>query len=203
MLEIKRSPGTHAAEALRLAAELYLGIRRKPPAISRLREELRSHKRTLERNIREFGHQVKMMMKIQREKLITRQTIQQRLSLTASWLHAVSCSLSRLDKSIRDGTNGDELTDEMRIVDHICDMANHEIEANLRGLRRNTDRTMLACAEAAAIQMASWPLSDYVVPERTPDESVRGRGRKPDQTHIDQFGSGSAFEPADLPTQEG
>lgn len=203
MLQIKRSPVAHAAEALRLATELYLGIRRKPPVISRLRGELRSHKRTLERNIREFGHQVKMMMKIHREELITRQTIQQRLSLTASWLHAMSCSLSRLDQSIRDGANGAELTDEMRIVDHIFDMANHEIEANLRGLRRNTDRTMLACAEASANQMASWPVSDYVVPEWAPDESVRGRGRKPDQTHIDQFGSGSAFAATDLPTQEG
>jgi alkylation response protein AidB-like acyl-CoA dehydrogenase len=200
MLELKQNPARHPVAGIRLALELYLGIRRRTPVISRLRPELEHHARELERHIREFGHKVKMMLKIHREELITRQMVQRRLSWCALWIHAMACSLSRLDKSIRDGANGEQLAGETRIVEHICALASHEIAASTRALRQNTDRTMLACAQAAITQVESLPNSDYVIPERTPDEEARGTGRIPDQTHIPQFGSGSTVATADIPT---
>ena len=200
MLGVKSSPAKHVKEGLRLVLELYLGVRRRAPVMSRSRSELDGLKRALERNIREFSHQVKLAMRIHREGLITRQMIQQRLSWCVVWIHALACSLSRLDKSIRDGANGDQLANETKIVEHVCAMAEHEIGLNIRALRQNIDRTTVACAHAAMKQMDSLPNSDYVIPERTPDESARGTGRNPDQTHIPQFGSGSNVATADVPT---
>ncbi len=200
MLGLKKNPLRHPGAALRLAAELYLGWRRPAPRIGCLRAELDPLARGLERHVREFSHQVKMMLKVHREQLITRQMIQQRLSWIVLWIHAVACSLSRIDQSIRDGANGQQLDHEMRIVEHISAIAGHEIEASIRALRQNTDRTMRACAQAAMSHMDSLPDSDYVIPEQTPDEWARGKGRQPDQTHIPQFGTGSTASTADVPT---
>ena len=198
MLEIKKNPAKHLGTGLRLALELYLGLRRRPPNMTRLRRELAPLRRQLERNIREFSHQVKMMLKIHREELITRQLIQRRLSWCSLWIHAAACSLARLDQSIRQGANGSQLADEMHTVEHICAMADSEIRTNIRDLRQNTDRTTRTCARAAMNQMDSLPNSDYVIPERTPDASARGTGRTPDQAHIPQFGSGSTVATADV-----
>ncbi len=200
LLAIKQNPARHARQGLRLALELYLGVRRSRPMISGLRPELAHLKQPLARSIREFSHQVKMMFRIHREELITRQMIQQRLSWCALWIQAAVCSLSRLDQSVRNGTNGKALADEVRTVEHICDLANHEIAANLRDLRLNTDRTMRPAAQAFRKRMETLPNSDYVIPERTPDEAARGTGRVPDQSQIPQFGSGSTVPTADIPT---
>ncbi len=200
LLAVKKSPARHVLPGLRLALELFFGVRRSPPVISRLRPELGHLKGRLERNVREFSHQVKMMLKIHREQMITSQMIQQRLSWCALWIHAATCSLSRADRSLRKGVNGSPLAEELKIVEHICAMADREIASAIRDLRQNTDRTMLACAEAAMSQMETLPDSDYVIPESTPEESVRGKGRVPDQTHIPQFGSGSMVDTADVPS---
>lgn len=200
MMAVKRNPAAHPGKALRLAMELYLGVRRAAPTITRLRPELRHLVGALAANTRQFSHQVKMMLKVHREKLISRQTIQERLSWCALWIHAASCALSRADKSLRDAPNGRSAADELRIVEHLCALADHEIAANLRALTQNTDRTMAACAEASLRRVETLPNSDYVIPERTPDLAARGTGRVPDQSNIPQFGSGSTVATADVPT---
>jgi alkylation response protein AidB-like acyl-CoA dehydrogenase len=200
MRQITDSPAKHLGKGLRLALELYLGVRRPKPVITRLRPELDELKAKLERHTREFSHQVMKTLKTHGERLTTRQMMQYRLSWPAMWLYAMTCSLSRLDKAIRGGTNGQQLADETRIVEHIFDMAEHDITACFRALRQNTDRTMLPCAEAGMNRVETLPNSDYVIPEKTPDESARGKGRVPDQTHIPQFGSGSTMTAADVPT---
>ena len=199
LLAIKMNPTSHIWEGLRLAGELYLGLRRPAPSIRRLRPELAHFQQTLEQLVREFSHQVKMMLKTHREEMITKQMIQYRLSWCVLWLYAMACSVARIDKSIRDGVNGEQLEQDMRTVTHICDIAEHEFRASMRGLRQNTDRTMLRCAEAALSRLDSMPNSDYVIPERTPDESAAGTGRVPDQTHVPQFGSGSTVAASDIP----
>ena len=173
-------------------------MRRPAPAITRLHPSLGHLGSRLEQHIREFSHQIKVMLKTHREQLITRQLLQERLSRTVLWIHATACSLSRLDKSIRDGTNGEALQDETKTVEHLCDLADEQITIQLRGLRHNTDRTMAGAARVAMKQMDSMPHSDYVIPESTPDESALGTGREPDQTHIQQFGSGSLIDRLDL-----
>ena len=199
LLAIKTNPTSHIWEGLRLAGELYLGLRRPAPSIKRLRPELAHFQHTLEQLVREFSHQVKMMLKTHREKMITKQMIQYRLSWCVLWIYAMACTLARIDKSIRDGVNGEQLEQEMKTVSYICDIAEHEFRTSVRDLRQNTDRTMLRCAEAAMTQLDSMPNSDYVIPERTPDESALGTGRVPDQTHIRQFGSGSTVAASDIP----
>ena len=61
----------------------------------------------------------------------------------------------------------------------------------LRGLRTNTDDTMRTAADATWDLLETMPHSDYIVPEKTPDETALGNGRTVDQSHIQQFGSGS------------
>jgi hypothetical protein len=200
MLAIKASPFRHIGAGLRLAAELYLGIRPGAPVVSRLRPELAHLEGILSRSIREFSHQVKQMLRIHKEQVITRQLIQKRLSWCAMWVHAMACSLSRIDQSIRSGTSGKQLADELKIVEHICAMGAEEIDDAVRKLYRNTDSSMRAAFAAAASQLETLPDSDYVIPEKTPVEAVRGKGRQPDQTHIPQFGAGSTVAEADVPS---
>jgi len=200
MLHIKRNPLGHVGSGLRLALELFLGVRRRAPVIAGLDPKLERLGFRLARNVREFAHQVKMMLKIHREEILTRQMLQERLSWCAMWIHATACTLSRADQSIRSGTNGAALAEEMCIVEHVCDIADHEIRKAIRELYSNTDRTMLACADAAMSRMEMMPNSRYVIPEKTPDESGLGTGREPDQTYIPQFGSGSTTTQADVPS---
>ena len=58
---------------------------------------------------------------------------------------------------------------------------------------------MLRAAAAALRRAESLPNSDYVLPEKTPDLKARGTGRQPDQTHIQQFGSGSTVSNEQVP----
>jgi hypothetical protein len=198
MLAVKANPMKQLGAALGFAGELYMGLRKPKPVITRLRPELNDLKLMIERNIREFSHQIKMMMKIHREEMITRQMIQYRLSMIAIWIQV--CCASRLDKSIRDGTNGEQLADEKKIVAYFCDLADHEIATLLQALRKNPDKTMLRAAKAAMNRNDALPDSEYYIPEKTPDMSVQGKGKPHDQTHIKQFGAGSMLEPADIPS---
>jgi hypothetical protein len=162
LLELKANPLRHLTEALKIGGELYLGLRLTFPRITGLHPRF----------------------------LITRQMIQARLSIAAVWIHAMMCSLSKMDRSIRRGMAGAALEEEMKVVEHVSALAAEEIDLALRGLRINTDETMRAAARVAIKQIDELPSADYVIPEKTPDESAYGTGKKPDQTHIPQFGSG-------------
>jgi len=194
MLGVKKAPTKHMGSAMKIGAELFLGIRRAAPAITRLHPRLARHGQTLQDLVREFSHQVKMMFKEHEEKLITAQTIQARLSMAALWIHGLTCSLSKLDRNLRNGLDGEQLEYETAIVDHIAAMAVNEIESNLAALRNNTDVTMRAAAAAALKRLEGFPNADYAIPERTPDQSARGKGKQVDQAAIPQFGDGSVFQ---------
>ena len=81
----------------------------------------------------------------------------------------------------------------MAIVEHFCAMAVQEVARELRSLRENTDDTMRSAAQVAMRQIGALPNADYSIPEKTPDKSAFGTGRKPDEKNIPQFGSGSVF----------
>ncbi len=154
---------------------------------------------SLSKRVQEFSHQVKMMFKEHEEKLITRQMIQYRLSMSAVWIHAMACSLSKIDRAIRDGLEGSALEHDLAIVRHVFAIGGEQIDTCLRGLRNNIDQTMVAAAAVSNKRIESLPNADYVLPEKTPDLSARGKGRKPDQTHIPQFGSGSTVSAENVP----
>ena len=199
MLGVKKNPFANLGAAMQIAAELFLGIRRAAPKITRVHPRLADLSHDLERRVRDFSHRVKLMFKEHEEKLITRQMIHYRLSTAVVWMHAMACSLSKLDRSIRDGIDGAQLEHDMAIVRQVFALGGEEIDVCMRGLRKNSDQTMLSAAAAAMKRIESLPNSDYVIPEKTPDLSARGKGRKPDQTHIQQFGSGSTVSAENVP----
>jgi acyl-CoA dehydrogenase family member 9 len=193
MLAVKAAPTKNLGAALRIGAELFLGVRRPAPKITRLHARLGHLADDLCRRTQEVSHQVKLMFKEHEEKLITAQMIQARLSISSLWLHAMACTLSKLDRNLRNGLDGDNLELELALVEHLCAMAGEEIDHQLIALRRNTDASMKKAAAATLKWIDTLPNADYAIPEKTPDAAARGKGKKLDQTAIPQFGSGSAF----------
>ena len=200
MLGVKSQPFGNLNAALQIGSELFLGLKRRAPRFSRVHPKLAPLAHDLEQRIREFSHQVKMMFKVHEEKLITRQMIQARLSWSVIWLHAMSCCLSRMDKDLREGMDGQQFVHDWAIVNHVFAIGGEEIDNNLRALRTNADRTMRDAAEVAFKRSDTLPNSDYFIPEKTPDTKALGSGRKVDTVNIPQFGSGSTVQTADIPT---
>lgn len=191
MLGLKDKPTANISAALQIGAELFLGLRRPAPIISRIHPQLAGLRVSVEQRVREFSHQVKMMFKEHEEKLITNQMIQARLSMCALWIHAMICSLSKLDRNVRNDLDGDALKYETTVVQHLIDLATLEIDNELRSLRTNTDSSMRAAAAEVLKKIDTLPNGDYAIPERTPDQKARGTGKQVDQSAIQQFGSGS------------
>ena len=191
MLGVKANPMKHMGAAVKIGMELFLGIRRAAPRIEGLHPSLRHHTDTLAGLIREFSHRVKTSFKDYQEELITNQMVQRRLSWSCIWIHTICCCLSRLDRDIRNGLEGEQLAHDRALVDHIVDMATTEINANLAGLRHNTDTTMRIAADAAWGRLKDMPHGDYFIPESTPVASAHGKGKPIDIETIQQFGNGS------------
>ena len=192
MLGVKAAPMKNMGAAIKIALELFLGVRRRAPKITMVDPSLATHTRTLSNHIRDFSHQIKLMFKEKEEALITNQTTQYRLSWIAIWIHAMACSISKMDKNIR---NNDTATNEhdRAMLDYIMDYGTYKIHGWMRALRQNPDVSMLKAAEKALEFGESLPSSNYYIPESTPDLSVHGKGKVCDQDAIKQFGSGSLF----------
>ena len=193
MLGVKAAPFKNIGAALKIGMELFLGIRRSAPKITRLDPSLHSHGTTISNLIREFSHQVKMMFKEKEETLITNQTTQCRLSWIVIWIHAMACSLSKLDMSIRNGADEATITHDRAMVDYIMAYGSYKIQGWFRALRQNSDKSMLVAAQSAWEFGGTLPNSDYYIPERTPDLDARGTGKDCDQEFIKQFGAGSLY----------
>lgn len=191
--ESKRVPCDAPFASLRLVAELFLGLRQPSPKITRLHPKLDTLQQTLEKSVQKFGYRVKASFRDHGEKLIARQTMQYRLSMSAIWLHAMTCSLAKADRTIRSGMNGEQLRDELTVVEHVFALGQTDIDHCLHGLRTNTDDSMRATAAVAARWIDALPNSDFVIPEKTPDPEGFGSGRVPQQADIPQFGSGSTY----------
>ncbi len=202
MLEVKDKPLRHLGEAIRLGAELFLGMRRAAPRIRKLHPRLDHLRTDLERRTQEFSHRVKVAFKEHEEKMITRQMVQRRLATVAMWLHAMTCSLSKLDGDIRKGLDGERLAEDLTLVEHVCAMGGVEIDQAYRALRYNDDESMRKTAQVVMKQIERLPNSKYVIPEKTPEEAVRGTGLQPDQKHIQQFGSGSVYDLSKVPSSK-
>ena len=193
LLGVKAAPHKNFRAALKIGMELFLGVRRSGPKISMVDESLSADARILSNHIREFSHQVKLMFKEKEEALITNQTTQYRLSWVSIWIHAMACSISKMDKQIRNGVDTKQLEHDRVMLDYIMDYGTYKINGWLRALRENPDATMLKAADKAWEFGESLPNADYYIPESTPDLSVRGKGRVCDQESIKQFGSGSVY----------
>ena len=132
-----------------------------------------------------------MMFKEKEEALITNQTTQCRLSWIAIWIHAMTCSLSKLDMRIRNGVDEKQLAHDKAMVDYIMAYGTYKINGWFRALRQNPDKRCLLAAEKAWEFGETLPNADYYIPERTPDLDARGTGKVCEQEFIKQFGAGS------------
>jgi alkylation response protein AidB-like acyl-CoA dehydrogenase len=191
LLRLRARPLRHPAAALGAAAEMFLGLRRPPPPIEGLHPRLETHRRALARMVRDLSHETKRAFARHREKLVSRQLVQYRLSQAAIWTHALACALARADRSLRGAPAGDKVEDELRVVAHVAALAREQVDGAFRALGENSDATLDGAAEAARRATAELPNSDYTIPERTPVASARGTGRTPDPARTQQFGAGS------------
>jgi acyl-CoA dehydrogenase family member 9 len=172
-----------------LGAELFLGVRRKAPAPPKVHASLEPIAQRLSRIVQEHSHQFKQASKRYAEAIITRQAVQARLADNAMWIHAWACTLSRLDRDIRAGSEGLEFERDRAAAMHFFDMAEVAVHANFRELYENADDSMLKAAAAALKYTDSLPNSDFAIPEKSP--TAAGTGAKRKQDGIKQFPGGS------------
>lgn len=171
--------------AVPLGIEIFLGIRRKLPAIPRVHDSLRAQAERLSWLIREHSHQFKRASKHYEEAIITRQCVQARLADNAMWLHAFACTLSKLDQDLRRGGEGAEFDRDKAAAFYFFDMVEQEFYQNIRSLYDNADQSMLKAAAAAIKHADTMPNSEYSIPEKSP--IAKGTGRTLKQDGIKQF----------------
>ncbi len=196
MLSVKNNPTKNIGAGLKIATQLFLGVRPAAPRAAMAHDRIIHLVEENMLRIRELSHQVKMMFKEHEESLITNQLVQRRLSLGAMWIHAMLCSLSKLDSNLRSGLDGAALDHEMAVVEHLCAIANEAFGDEMRKLRANHDHSIRKAGKSVLAWVDQFPNSDYAMPETSPVADARGRdghGFQPDQDQIHQFGSGSAF----------
>lgn len=190
MMEVKEHPFKHIGFGMQLGAELFMGVKRPAPAITRLHPDLAPQADQLSRMIRDISYWIRVMLKEYDEFLFEKQNLQARLSWALLWVHATACTLSKLDASIRRG-NGSDLDYERKTALHFCSLAHHQFHQNIRALRDNPDATQKNAAEAALKYLEGMPNSDFVIPESSP--IAKGTGKELKQDGIPQFGAGSLF----------
>ena len=177
--------GAVMGRAIPLGLELFLGIKKAPPRLTRLHPSLSSHGERLCRLIRDHSHHFKLASKMHEEKIVERQSVQAPIADNAIYLHAMACVLSKLDAQVRAGEDGPEFERDRAAALHFLDLADLWIRENWRLLRRNALRTMRTAADAAIGHNDALPNDRFVVPERSP--VAAGTGRSPRQDAIKQF----------------
>jgi hypothetical protein len=104
--------------------------------------------------VQEHSHQFKQASRRYEEDIIGRQAVQARIADIAMWLHAYTCTLSKLDHDIKThgvdgGAGGAEWARDRAAAEHFFDLAEQEIHTCFRALYENPDDSMLKAASAA------------------------------------------------------
>lgn len=181
--------------AVPLGLEVFFGVRRKMPRITRVLPDLRGEAERLCRLVREHTYQFKVMSKKWDVKMLDRQAVQARLADSAMWLHAWACTLSKLDSDMRAhpasaGNGGDlEWTRDREAALHFFDLAECAVNICFKELYENADASMLRTADAAIAHIESVGPEEFIIPEKTPT-GQRGRGRLAKQDYVKQFPGG-------------
>jgi alkylation response protein AidB-like acyl-CoA dehydrogenase len=179
--------------AIPLGLEIFLGIRRKAPAVPSVHPSLRAAAEHLCATIRDHSHQFKQASKRYREDIITRQAVQARVADSAIWLHAWACTLSKLDHDLKhaNGQTGDAEFERNRAAAfHFFELAECGVHTSFHELYENPDDSMLKAAAAALKFSETLPNSDYYIPEKSPIAKGTGKGHK--QDGVKQFPGDSA-----------
>lgn len=185
MADNKKFTPTMIRAAVPLGMEVFLGMRRKAPSVSKIAPSLRKYADRMTKLISEFTYQFKVISKKKDSAIVTAQATQARLADAAINLHAWACTLSRLDMDIRNGENGTEFERNKAAAIHFFDLAELEIHNSFRALHENADDTMLKAADLALAHSSTLPNSDFYIPESSP--IAKGSGKEHNQDHIKQF----------------
>lgn len=183
--------------ALGLAGQLFLGLKPAAPTITRLHPSLAVHGRRLAELIREQSHQFKRASRIHEERILDRQVTQARLADAAILIHAMTCTLAKLDAQVRAGGSGSAFARDKASAEFFLDWAALEIPTYWAAMDTNADATMRTAAAAAIAVSDAEPNDAFIIPEASP--TARGTGRTPRQDGIRQFGGGPVrqFETSD------
>ena len=176
---------TVMSRAVPLAAQVFLGMKPPLPRVTKLHGSLSARGDRYAELVRDLSHHFKLASKRHQEAIITRQAVQARLADAAVYLHAMACTMAKLDGQIRSGDDGVEFERDRAAAEHFLDLAELWIRQSYRELTENADETMLRAAEAAITHNDTLPNSDFVIPERSP--VAAGTGRTPNQDAIKQF----------------
>ncbi len=176
--------------AIPLGLEVFLGIRRRLPVITKVSSELQPYADRLSRQVRELTYQFKKMSYKYQEAMLTRQAVQARFADAAIMMHGWACTLSKLDLDLKSHSgkgNGDmEWERDFAAAVHFFDLAEMSIGQSFRELYAHADETMLKASDAALKHSATLASDQFIIPEKTPTD-LRGKGRKPVQDGIKQF----------------
>ncbi len=173
------------SKAIPLGLELFLGIRKAPPRITRVHPSLAAYAEKICRLTQEHSHQFKVASKANEEKIIERQAVQARIGDVAIYLHAMVCTLSKLDSQVRAGADGVEFERDRSAALHFFQLAEGWIHERWRELRVNSDESMRRTATAAIAHNDTMPNSLFAIPERSP--VAKGTGKELKQDGIKQF----------------
>lgn len=179
---------TVMGKAMPLGAEIFFGVKKAAPRITKLHASLSPWAERVGELVREHSYQFKIASKVHEEKIIDRQVTQARVADVAIYLHAMLCVLSRLDMQIRAGEDGKEFERDRASALHFLDLAELWIRERWRELKRNADDSMRACAAAAIAFNDDLPNDRFSIPEKSP--TAKGTGRTIDQGPIKQFPGG-------------
>jgi len=185
MADNKKFTPTMIKAAIPLGMEVFLGMRKKAPTVNKIDPSLRASAARMTKLISELTYQFKVISKKKDSAIVTAQATQARLADAAIYLHAWSCTLSCLDKDIRNGESGTEFERNKAAAVHFFDIAELEIHKAFRELHENADDTMLKAAELAFAHSDTLDNKNFAIPESSP--SSKGTGRELKQDHIKQF----------------
>ncbi len=171
--------------AVPLGLELFFGRKGSAPTIGKIHESLREQADRLGELVREHSHQFKLVSKRHMERVLEKQTIQQRISENTMWLHVSVCTLAKLDMQIRDGESGPKFERDKAAALHFLDMAEVAVKENIARLTQHADQSMRTAATAALAYSDTLPNEKFVIPEASP--IAKGTGREIDQRAIKQF----------------
>lgn len=170
--------------ALGLGLEVFLGIKKSVPKLTKVHPELAPWASRLEQLVQSHGYHFKKISYQVQEKIVTRGAYHARLSDMAMWLHTMLCVLSKLDQQIRSGENGPKFERDKAAALHFLDVGENEFKLAVQSLYRNTDDTMREANKKALAYSESISYANFILPEKSPNAMNKGRAAKSEFTKL-------------------
>ena len=179
---------------LPLATEIFLGKKVSKPSVTRVHPSLRSFADRLAAHVQTHTREFKLASKKMEEQIVTAQVTQARFADNATLMFAWACVLAKLDRQLAEGASGAEWDRDRLAGLHFMHMAHERIEANVRGLHKNSDESMRRAAAAALDYVETLPDADFYIHESSPTH--RDLGHPVQEDFIKQFPeTGAPFVP--------